>query len=584
MNKYDLIKKIRELMVVHNLDTYVVTKFDPHISEYGPAHYNYVGFISGFTGSTATLTITQDEVCLFVDGRYHIQADSQVKDTEIKVMKLGKKDVPTMVEYVGKVSKDSDTIGFIGETVPQSIVKQMEAKCKDVNVNFIGTINILDELWENRPSLLDNNVFEHEIQFTGLSFEDKLKNVYEKMEADKTHTYIISCLDDIAWLLNLRGKGVSAATTFRSYLIIDKDIVKLFVDDTKFDNVNLSDKIKVYPYEDFYKNVENIPHTVKVALKSNSNSLIFSSIKSEDVSSLTNDYTEILKSIKSDIELKNIENAYLKDCVALVRAIKYIKENATSLNELTVDEVLYRERSKEEHYVMPSFSTIAGYKENGALMHYSATKENHSDLKNEGFLLIDSGSHFLDGTTDITRTIVLGDITDEMKRDFTLVMRSMSNLLRAKFLKGCTGVQLDMYARMPMWDVLSDYKCGTGHGIGFCLNVHEGPNGFSSKSTAVAEPNMVYTNEPGVYIEGKYGIRTENTMYVKKISENDNGVFYGFENLSYFPIDLDGIDKSLLSETEVNWLNDYHKATFEKLSPFLTEDEKAWLKKETRAI
>ncbi len=584
MERNQVITKIREKMVKDGINTYIVLKYDPHKSEYSPAHYNYINFVSGFTGSTATLTITQSEVCIFVDGRYHIQAESEVKGSEVKVMKLGVDKVPTMNEYLKKITKDGDVIAFDGETMPCNMFEDIKKHCSGVKVAFKGTTNLIEDLWTSRPSLMSNKIFEHKIEYTGLSYEEKLSQVKEKMAEDKVDVTIIATLEDIAWLLNLRGNDLVNSTTFRSYLVIDSSNTHLFVDDTKFENVTLHKNIVLHKYEKVNEFVSNLDENVKVAVKSDLNYSLYNCIKSSSVKKLSFNYTEILKAVKNDVELKNIENAYLKDCVALVRTIKRIKENSTTLNEVDVANILVEERSKEKGFMFPSFDTIAGYMENGALMHYSATDEKYSNLDKKGFLLIDSGGQYLDGTTDITRTIVLGDITAEMKKDFTFVYRSMAKLSRATFLKGATGIQLDMYARMSMWDNLMDYKSGTGHGIGFCLNVHEGPNGISNRATSVAEINNVYTNEPGVYKEGKYGIRTENTLVVKELTQNDNGIFYNFETLNFLPIDLDAIDKQYLDDEDIKWLNEYHKETYKRLSPFLNDNEKEWLKNETREI
>ncbi len=584
MTRNDIISKIREQMTENNINTYIVLKFDPHKSEYSPAHYNYINFVSGFTGSTATLTITQDEVCLFVDGRYHIQASTEVEGSDVKVMKLGVDKVPTMYEYIKKITKDGDIIAFDGNTMPYSVFDVINKSITSENITFKGDLNLIDDMWENRPALMNNKIYEHTIEFTGLSYEEKLSSVKEKMAEDKADVTIISTLEDIAWLLNLRGNDLLNSPTFRSYVVIDKDNTHLFVDDTRFENVTLAQDIILHKYEEVNAFVSSLSENLKFVVKSDLNYSLFNCIKSSNIKKIPHNYTEVLKAVKSDIELKNMENAYLKDCVALVRAIKYIKENCTTLTEVDVDDILFKERSKEKDFLFPSFDTIAGYMANGALMHYSATKEKHSKLGKKGFLLIDSGGHYLDGTTDITRTIVLGDITDEMKKDFTFVLRSMAKLTRATFLKGATGTQLDMYARMSMWDNLMDFKSGTGHGIGFCLNVHEGPNGISQKATAVAEINNVYTNEPGVYKEGKYGIRTENTIVVKSLCENNDGIFYHFKTLNFIPIDLDAVDKKYLSKEDIDWLNDYHKETYNKLSPYLNDEEKTWLKHETRQI
>lgn len=582
------IQLLRSKMKENNLQTYIVSKFDPHQSEYSNEFFNSIKFISGFSGSTAMFVITEEEAGLWVDGRYFIQADNELKDTGIIVQKIGQKDVKEYLDYVVENTKNGDNIGLDGSTISCSSIKTIEDRCKEKNIKINPNVDLIGEMWADRPELSNELLFNHDLKYAGLSFEQKLEQVKEMMDKDNVNVHVISTLEDIAWLTNLRGHDTPTLMTFRSYVVIKNGEVNFFVDKNKLVNVKLSDKIKVFEYDEVFEYIEkNINKDDKVALKLlSTNYKIYSTIKSitENIKDIKNNYTEILKAKKSDVEINGMKNAYIRDCVALVKTIKYVKENANNLNEYEIDALLTKYRSEQDNYLKPSFDTIAGYNANAAMMHYSATKENCTKLKNEGFLLIDSGAQYLDGTTDITRTIVLGEITDEMKKDFTLVLKSMMAVANAIFLKGAHGAQIDMLARKPMWDNHMDYKSGTGHGIGFCLNVHEGPQGISGRSTTPLELGMAVTNEPGVYKQDKYGIRTENTEVVVESGVSSDGEFYKFLELTYAPIDVNAIDVKLLDDVELRNINEYHKEVYNKLSPFLNDEEKAWLKTETREL
>ncbi len=580
--------KIKEYLSSVNADAYILTKFDPHNSEYGSEMFNPISFLTGFTGSTATCVVFKDSVHLWVDGRYYIQADQQTAGTGIVVQKLAQPGVLPYLDYLIKTLKVGAKIVFDGTTVPYGSIE----KLADCGKNFVFDSNaeFIYSIWNDRAELLDNKIYEHSAKFTGKTVNEKVADVRTKMLEDKVNFTIISQLEDIAWLTNLRGQDVAESPTFMSYCIVSKDEVALFLNKSKidFDIVKIGKYITLYDYEEIFKYIDtkinSTPENV-VAINPNvANYKLYTSVK-VNIKDLAVDYTNKLKSLKNPTELQGMRNANIRDNAALVTLVKWIKENQqTGLTECQIEEKVLSCRFNCENYVLPSFTPIVAFNENGAQMHYRAKEENCAVVKGDGLLLIDSGASYLDGTTDITRTFVIGTPTKEMIADFTLTLRSMISLGTAHFLAGADGKQLDMFARSVMWRNKQDYKSGTGHGVGHFLSVHEGPQSVSSRGTVPFEPNMIVTNEPGVYKTGKYGIRLENTIVCKEVETNPDGTFYGFETISWFPFDLECIDKNQMERWEIEWLNNYHKTTYEKLENLLDEEHKLWLKNATREI
>ncbi len=585
------LKQIRQLMKENKIDTYIITKFDPHQSEYTTPHYDTVKFISDFTGSNGTVVITDTVAGLWTDGRYFIQAEKQLDKDVFTLFKTGLPNSISFLDFAYKNTQENGTIGILGETISTSDIKKLTAKIYIKNIELNIGVDFISKIWDDRPKRKNNKVFIHEEKFAGKSRVEKISEVQRELEEKNCDLTIINILEDIAWLYNLRGYDGNNTPTFNSYTIITKKTAILFIDKFKLSDVITdltNDNIKIFDYHEIFAYLSKLDKSKKVYIKESTlNYKLYKSIEHTTILNGNSNITELLKARKNPIEINNIETAYTRDCVALLKTIKYIKENVHSktITELDVDRMLIKNRSMQNNYLMPSFDTIAGYNGNGAMLHYRATKNNHAIIKPSGFLLIDSGAQYLDGTTDITRTISLGDLTDEMKKDFTLTLKSMMAVSRARFLEDTPGICLDMLARQPMWNNGLDYKSGTGHGLGYCLNVHEGPQGISPRSRDIGlQLGMVVTNEPGVYKLDKYGIRTENTLVVVDDLKTDIDTFYKFKTLTFFPIDVDAIDKSLLSEDEINWINNYHKDTYNKLSPFLTLEEKTWLQKETREI
>ncbi len=582
-----MIQGLRETMLRHGIHTYIVTKFDPHASEYSHDHWNGIKFLTGFTGSAGTLVVTKDRADLWVDGRYFIQAERQVSK-DITIQKIGQEGVKDYPVFVADETSVGGVIGFDGRTMSYESAKQLIELVKYKNISLRCDLDLVGEIWPDRPSLPKGIIFVHEERFCGKSHVDKLNQVREKMKKDNADTYIISSLDDIAWLFNLRGDDIKNCTLFASYAVIDEHKATLFVDKDKLGHIGL-ECVVVDDYHRFYDYINEITNQGRVIAINlrQTNYALHTRLNPKELRPIEIDYTTTLKAVKNETELNNLEKVNIKDGVAMVRLIKWLKEEGckSGVTEYDIDDKLLHFRKQGENFMYPSFSTIAAYMDNGPLMHYSALADDCKTIEPSGFLLVDSGGQYLDGTTDITRTIALGQLTDQMITDFTLVLKSHIGLASAVFLYGATGSNLDILARKPLWDKGIDYKCGTGHGIGFCLNVHEGPQGISQRpSFVVLEPGMLITNEPGIYRDNEYGIRTENTVLVSEHQTTPFGRFMRFETISYCPIDLDAVNPSLLTQEEKAWLNNYHKTVYEKLSPCLNEEEKAWLLGETREV
>ncbi|MDR5586474.1 MULTISPECIES: aminopeptidase P family protein [Clostridium] len=591
MRTFEKIQKLREIMKNENIDYYVVPSGDFHQSEYVAEHFKSRAYITGFTGSAGTALIGREKGILWTDGRYFIQAEQQLKDSGIELYKMRIPGWPTLNEWLMENMKSGETLSFDGRLFSINEYKEFK-KIKDKkDINIVMDKDLIQEIWTDKPQLPKEKAFLHDVKYCGKSAKEKIQEVRAEMKRIGGDSYIISSLDDIAWLYNIRGNDVKDTPVALAYAIVSEEKATLYIDKNKLSNedeIKLNNEgIKVEEYNKIFENAKEIKDSVIV--DSNKVSAYIYTLINDDVKVIEEEnITTKLKAIKNSVEIENLRKCQIKDGVAMVRFLKWLKENVgkENITELTVSEKLLELRSKGDLFVEESFGTIAGYKEHAAMMHYSATKESAYELKPEGILLVDSGGQYLDGTTDITRSFILGKLTDEEKKDFTLVLKSHINLMKAKFLKGTTGSNLDVLARTILWDEGMDYKCGTGHGVGFFLSVHEGPQSIRPvPNTVVLEPGMILTNEPGVYKEGKHGIRTENVMLVANdIETNDGGEFYKFEVMSYCPIDLEGIDESLLTEAEKKWLNNYHAETYAKLSHYLNDEEKNFLKNATREI
>ena len=593
----DRLAKLRQEMTKRNIAVYIVPTADFHGSEYVGEHFKARKYITGFTGSAGTAVITMTEAGLWTDGRYFVQAAQQLEGSTIELRKMGMEGVPTIEEYLKDTLKEGETIGFDGRVVSGTWGNTLLEIAREKNGSLYVDEDLVDIIWEDRPPMSKADVMLFDIKYTGRDASDKLADVRNVMKEKGADVHLVSSLYDIAWLLNVRGGDISYVPVVLSYLSITQEDCTWFVQEEVItdeirkylDKYNISTK----PYDSFYDYVKTIGKDKKVLMdKSVVNYRICNNIpEGVEVIDAT-DPTVFMKAIKNETELENTRKAHVKDAVAMIKFMYWLKTNVGKMRitEISAADYLEELRSQQEGFLDLSFDTICGYAQHGAIVHYAATPETDVEIKPESFLLVDSGGHYLEGTTDITRTFAFGEVTDEMKSDFTRVFRSHTNLANARFRYGCTGLNLDILARAPFWDIDMDYNHGTGHGVGYVLNVHEGPNGFRWRQSpdrsegSVLEEGMITTDEPGIYIEGKYGIRTENELICRKGNKNDFGQFMYFENLTYVPIDLDAIDPNQMTSVEVKHLNDYHAMVFEKMSPYFEGEELEFLRKYTRAI
>lgn len=591
------IENIRDLMKEKNIYAYIVPSSDYHQSEYVGDYFKSREFMSGFTGSSGTLIISMDEAGLWTDGRYFIQAENELKDSGIKLFKMGEEGVPTIEEYLLEKLPKNSTLGFDGRVMSVKEGQSLANKLAFKGINIEYKYDLVNDIWKDRCSLPTEKAFLLGTEYSGESFSDKLSRIRAVMKEKKATTHILASLDDIAWLFNIRGRDVKSNPVVLSYAVISIDSVYLFIDKNKIGEdirAELSkENVQIKGYEEVYEFIKNIDEDEVVLIDTSKvNYAIYNNIPSNVQKIEERNPSILFKSIKNEIELKNIRNSHIKDGVAFTKFMYWLKNNIgkIEITEISATQKLEEFRREQDKFIEPSFSTIAAYKDHAAMMHYSATEESNYKLEPRDLFLVDSGGQYFDGTTDITRTIALGPIPENVRKDFTNVVRGMIRLSKAKFLYGCRGYNLDILARGPLWEEGIDYKCGTGHGIGFVLNVHEGPNGFRWKvredidDTCILEEGMVTTNEPGVYVENSHGIRIENEIVVRKAEKNEYGQFMDFEVITFAPIDLDAIDESLILKDEKVYLNNYHKQVYDKISLYLNEEEKQWLKTYTREI
>lgn len=597
MTQFDQrIEVLRGRMREEKIDFYLIPTADDHASEYISDFYKVRNYYAGFTGSAGSLLIGMDMAGLWTDGRYFIQAENQLAGSQVALFRMASAGVPTILEFLEEHLPEGGTLAFDGQVVDLAQGKRYEAMISEKNGRILWNEDIAGNYWENRPERASAPVYELEEKYSGKSRSQKLTELRTYMKAQKGSHVLLASLEDIAWLLNLRGDDVAHTPVFLSFALVDQEKAYLYVDKSAFSEEICGhlaeDGVELKSYMEIYDDLKalNGGNLLYDASKVN---YALSQCISADVNVIASDINVMIpKSIKNDIELENLRSAHIKDGVAVTKFMYWLKTNVGKIpmSEISASDYLADLRAQIDTYLDLSFETIAAYKANAAMMHYSATPETDAKLMPEGMLLVDSGGQYYEGTTDITRTFILGPISDEEKKHFTLVAKSMLNLANAKFLYGCTGYNLDILARGPLWNIGIDYRCGTGHGVGYLLSVHEAPNGFRWKQipdrndSAVLEEGMVTTDEPGVYIEGSHGIRTENEFICVKDELNEYGQFMRFEMLTWAPIDLDGIDTQWLNPDDIRQLNDYHQGVYEKISPYLNEDEKEWLRKYTQPI
>ena len=579
----------QELIASKGYTCYIVPTSDSHNSEYVSDYFKAREYLSGFTGSAGILIVFEDSAYLWTDGRYFIQAEHQLEGSGITLMKAGTKDTPRVSTFLHDKLKDNDVVGFDGTLLTASYVEGL-LHAIDKKITLKTGEDLVNSVWKKRPALPFSLLYKLDTFFSGKSTKDKISDLRAKMKECNTNTHILSSLTDIAWLFNLRGNDIEYTPVFLSYAVITLDQVYLFIDQAKL-NIEVQkyldeNDITVKDYNDFYDFINTLKNKQILIDKDEINYKTYSIINSNN-NKLINEPnpTSYSKAIKNETEIKNIKDAHLKDARAMVRFMNWLYkelDSAIPLNELAIQDKLDGFRAAEEGFVELSFSTICGYKEHGAIVHYSSSKETNIEVTGNGLLLIDSGGHYLEGTTDITRTFAIGKVNDQAKTAFTNVLKSHIALAEAIFPSGTTHKELDTISRMPLWKTYQDYRHGTGHGVGYLLSVHEGPN--SSRANMPITVGTITTDEPGLYVENKFGVRIESELLCVKKESTEYGEFLGFENLTYVPIDINAIKPSLLTKFEKEWLNNYHKTIYEKISPMLNDEEKEFLKKITEAI
>lgn len=585
------IAALRAHIAQEQIQAFIIPSTDPHLSEYVAPHWQSREWISGFTGSAGTVVVTAKDAGLWTDSRYFLQAARQLEGTCITLYKEMLPETPNIPEFLSAHLQEGDCVGIDGKMFSAEEVEHLQKELKKSGICIKSIADPMQLLWTDRPAMPLAPAFVYDTKYAGMSFTEKLSAVRQAMEAAGADSLLLSALDEIAWLLNIRGNDVHCNPVVVSYLLIEKDKVNYFVQPqkvtpelTEYFNVN---GISVHPYEEIgdYLNSFNAHSILMNPAKTNY--AIYSAIRPGCLIINGASPVALLKAIRNKQEIAGIHAAMQRDGVALVKFLKWLDEAvpAGKETEISVDKKLHTFRAAQPLYMGESFDTIAGYKEHGAIVHYEATPETDVTLKPEGFLLLDSGAQYLDGTTDITRTIALGPLTEEEKTDYTLILKGHIALAMAVFPEGTRGAQLDVLARMPIWKKRMNYLHGTGHGVGHFLNVHEGPQSIRMNENPVAlQPGMVTSNEPGVYKAGSHGIRTENLVLTVPAGEGMFGKYLKFETLTLCPICRKGIIKELLTAEEIGWLNDYHRTVYEKLSPDLNNDEREWLKEACKAV
>ena len=582
------IAALREAMRQQKVDAYIIPSSDPHLSEYPADRWKSREWISGFTGSAGTIVVTADKAGLWTDSRYFLQAASQLEGSGIELYKLALPETPSITEFLLHELHAGQAVGLDGQTYSAAEASALANKLSRKEIKLDTSADLIEGIWKDRPAVPGNPIFEMPEALSGASVHEKLDLINNQLRSEGADCLILAALDEIAWTFNIRGTDVTYNPVVVSYAFVSEDESVLFIKPEKL-TAEITEHLKkegvtLAEYSMIQRYLSRLPENSRVFVDMNkTNVSLYDAIPGsctivEGISPANH-----LKSIKNETEIKGFQNAVVKDGVALTKFYIWLEKQmaeGTQITEISAAEKLTALRAEQPQYIMDSFGTICGYAEHGAIVHYSATPETDATLKPEGLLLIDSGAQYLDGTTDITRTIALGEPTEQMKKDFTRVLKGTISLAKSKFPAGTRGSQIDILARKALWDSGINYLHGTGHGIGHCLNVHEGPQSIRMEENPVTlKPGMVISDEPAMYRTGEYGIRTENMILVREDSETEFGKFLGFDTLT-----LCFIDTSLIIIREHAWLNKYHQMVYDKISPFLNEEEKAWLKEKTTEI
>lgn len=589
----DRLTLLRAKMQEEGIDFYMMPTADFHNSEYVNDYFKVREYFSNFTGSNGTLLVWKDGAGLWTDGRYFIQAEAELEGTGVELFRMLQEGVPTIEEFLEQNIQQGQTLGFDGRVIAAMDGKKYEKVLAKAQICIAYEKDLADSIWTDRPNFPAGKVTVLDEKIAGKSVEEKLTQTREKMAKDCANALLLTKLDDLMWLFNIRGCDVECNPVAMSYAYITEDTATLFIQqkalDTQVSEYLAAHHIDVKEYDTVVEFLKSLPagNVILVDNRYCSYTLYKTLQKNQHLIEGKNP-TELLKAIKNPVEQARMQEIFLKDSVAVTKFIYWLKTHVgkEKITEVTAADYLEQKRREIPEFLDLSFPTIAGYKSNAAMMHYEATPENCATLEPEGMLLVDSGGQYLGGTTDVTRTIALGPVSDEMKKHYTMVAAAVMQLTHAHWLYGCTGRNLDILARQPIWDMDIDYQCGTGHGVGYILNVHEGPQNMRWRFTggmveAVFEDGMDITNEPGIYIQGSHGIRIENVMLAKNDVKNEYGQFMHFETLTWVPVDREAIDEKYLNDTQIKYLHEYQKTVYEKISPYLNEEEKEWLAAET---
>ena len=593
MTTNEKLSMLREKMAEAGVQAYLIPSSDPHISEYLPDHWRARAWLSGFDGSAGTLVVTETESGLWTDGRYFIQAERQMAGSEIVLYRMKEKGVPTIQEFLLSRLKKGQVLGIDGMVTAAETVLDMETAFSAQGIG-IRSEDLITPIWTDRPAIPQSPVYLLPEQYTGLSAAEKIAQVRSRLKENGADAMAITRLDSIAWLLNLRASDVVYNTSFVSYVLLTQETAVLYVDSSRVSEEALDylkkNGVAVRPYGEILDgiaaidvptvmlvSVENVNYRLYLAMEENPRVTI---VKGEEPAFC-------LKAVKNPVEIANTKNAHIKEGVAMARLQMCLEEKLAAgetVSETDVGELLVDFRKEQEGYMEDSFAVIAAYGANAAMMHYHPTPENHAVLQRKGFLLLDTGGQYVDGTTDTTRTYALGELTDEERRYYTYVLKANIGIARTVFLEGCSGANLDLMSRTQIWTYGLDYRCGTGHGVGFVGPIHEGPQSLRMTNHVPFQPGMTITDEPGIYEEGLVGVRIENELLVVEHMETKYGKFYAFQPFTYLPIDTTPVVLELMNEEEISWLNDYHQMVYDTLSPHMTERERIWLKEKTKPL
>lgn len=581
MTSNEKVAALREEMQKNNVDAFIVYSADPHMSEYLPEEWQERAWLSGFTGSAGFVVITKDKAGLWTDGRYFTQAPAELAGSGIDLFKDGMEGTLHYIDWIISEIPENGKVAVNALATSHANWELLYDKLHSKNIELLD-LPLLKEVWKERGTPSKNPIYVHPVERAGKSVIYKIAAIRQRMEEIEATVHIISSLDDVAWTLNLRGSDVESNPVFLAYIVITKNDAKLFTDLDKLEvesRKQLDEAwVKMMPYEEFYNCLKEFSNE-KVLVSPNSNQSIFEALKSDNQFIKAAVPGNLMKAQKNETELEGFRKVMVRDGVAMVKFLYWLTHNAgkETMNEYYIGQKLKNFRATGENFVGESFGSIIGYKDNGAVIHYSAKSEGSKEVTNDGSILVDSGGQYLEGTTDITRTLALGAVSEEFKINSTLVLQGMIRLSMVKFPKGTKGVQLDAIARLPLWMNGKDYNHGTGHGVGSFMNVHEGPQNIrKDMNPQELLVGMVCSNEPGYYVEGEYGIRHENLIAVKEAEVTGSGTFYEFETLTFCPFFKDTIVKEILHEDEIKWLNDYHKTCEEKIAPFLEGEVKEW--------